>query len=82
MFKVLVLYLRRIEIMTNFRLLEKYKLSIFVKILRKIITKMYFPASGGRKKRDKNKFDQFNRRQKNRRGAQKKKNQMEIFLKR
>lgn len=53
MFKVLVLYLRRIEIMTNFRLLEKYKLSTFVKILRKIITQMYFPASGGGKKRDK-----------------------------
>lgn len=52
-FKVLVLYLRRIEIMANFRLLEKYKLSVFVKILRKIITKMYLPASGGGKKRDK-----------------------------
>lgn len=52
MFKVLVLYLRMIEIMTKFRLLEKYKLSIFVTILRKIITKMYFPPSEREEKRD------------------------------
>lgn len=39
--------------MANFRLLEKFKLSIFVKILIKIITKMFLPASEGGKKRDK-----------------------------